>query len=304
MAALVSGECDLARDLGVTSVRVRESLPGYPGCIGLEVPNSERGTVLFQDTIMTMASKPKDKPYLAVGASSTGMPVALDLTAMPHLLVAGTTRSGKSQFLHGAICSLIRMDAKDLELVLVDPKMVEFTAYAHLPHLREPVATGVDSAGQVLTRLVAEMDRRYTELAAAGMSDIGQYRAAGKQMSYVVAIVDEFGDLMMSGLKHVTCMVETCVIRLAQKGRAAGVHLILSTQNPTVSVISNQIKANMPMRVAFKVTSYTESKVILDQGGAEQLLGEGDMLLSTGERLQGAYLDKQTIVGAVKAAGG
>ena len=305
LSALTSAEGDLARDLGVSSVRVLESMPGYPGCIGIEVPNDVRGTVSFQDTLLAMGSKPLDRPYIAVGASSTGQPVSLDLTTMPHLLVAGTTRSGKSQFLHAVICSLIRMHPLDLQLVLVDPKRVEFQGYDHLPQLRDPVARDLDKAVGCLTSLVDEMEDRYGLLSVRGVSDIAQYNKEHcGRMPYIVAVVDEFGDLMMSGQKSVTSEVESAVIRLAQKGRAAGIHVVMATQNPTVSVISNQIKANMPMRVAFRVTSYTESKVILDCGGAERLLGEGDMLLSTGMRLQGAYLDKRTIMGAVKAAGG
>ena len=313
LSSLTSAEGDLARDLGVTSVRVRDTMPGYPGCIGLEVPNEVRGTVLFKDTILAMSSKPKTRPYVAVGSSSTGQPVAIDLAAMPHLLVAGTTRSGKSQFLHAVICSLIRMHPRrDLQLVLVDPKRVEFRCYDNLPHLRAPVAREHGAALKVLDKLVDEMERRYEVLAEEGFSDIAQYKEGMVDvtqygeglMPYIVCVVDEFGDLMMSTDKNGVRDMEDSVIRLVQKGRAAGIHVVMATQNPTVAVISNQIKANMPMRVAFKVTSYTESKVILDGGGAERLLGEGDMLLSTGARLQGAYLDKRTIEDAVRAAGG
>jgi S-DNA-T family DNA segregation ATPase FtsK/SpoIIIE len=240
-----------------------------------------------------------------------GQPVVLDLASMPHLLVAGTTGSGKSVFLHTVICSLVScLGPEDLKLHLVDPKRVEFREYRGLPHLDGHVIHDQHEASKELETLVEQMEDRYRVLERAGAKDIVEYNALpvvvahpDVRMPYRVLVVDEFADLMMSGKGG--GYIEQQIIRLAQKARAVGIHIVLATQKPTVDVISKQIKANMPARIAFKVACGSDSRVILDTQGAESLLGKGDMLVQTEQtpltRVQGAHLDSATIHYIVKA---
>ena len=278
-------EDDIALRLGVDTVRVVPNLPGLP-YLGVEVPKAERDTVDFR-VGATSAVLP-----LHLGKDTTGQRVTVDLAKAPHLLVAGATGSGKSVAIHTMILSLLYAQT-DVRFLLVDPKMLEFGAYADLPHMLDKPVTDAMAATNWLNRLVENMQWRYEKLAEAQCRNIGEYNAQhARKLPYIVAVVDEWADLYAMQGKG----VELPVVRLAQKARAAGIHLILATQRPSVKVLPGLIKANFPARVALKVTNGTDSRVVLDQNGAERLLGWGDMLVSgfgllQPTRVHGAYAD-------------
>ena len=295
---------DIARALSAISVRVVEVIPGK-SVIGLEIPNEYREIVSFGEILNTQEFDESQSPLtLALGKDIGGQPVVADLAKMPHLLVAGTTGSGKSVAVNAMILSLLyKTLPKDVRLIMIDPKMLELSVYEGIPHLLTPVVTDMNEAANALRWCVAEMERRYRLMAALGVRNIASYNRrireaeeAGEpfpdplfnpeealegtehpvlqQLPFIVIIIDELADMMMVVGKK----VEELIARLAQKARAAGVHLILATQRPSVDVITGLIKANIPTRIAFQVSSKVDSRTILDQMGAEQLLGHGDML--------------------------
>ncbi|MGD9264804.1 MAG: DNA translocase FtsK 4TM domain-containing protein [Lysobacterales bacterium] len=317
---------DLARGLSVISVRVVEVIPGRP-TVGLEIPNDNRQMVYLSEILRSDVYEKHSAPLsLALGKSIQGQPVVVDLAKMPHLLVAGTTGSGKSVALNAMILSLIyKTSPDDVRLLMVDPKMLELSVYADIPHLLAPVVTDMKEAANALRWCVAEMDRRYRLMSVAGVRSLAGLNkkindAAAKgtplkdplftpdeldpdaeipdlvYLPHIVVIVDELADMMMILGKK----IDELIARLAQKARAAGIHLILATQRPSVDVITGLIKANIPTRIAFQVSSRVDSRTILDQMGAEQLLGHGDMLyLPPGrphpERVHGAYVSTEEV---------
>ena len=276
---------DLARALSVVSVRVVEIIPGKP-ILGLELPNKTRETVSLSEIVSsTQFEECTSSLPLALGKDISGTPVVALLDSMPHLLVAGTTGSGKSVSLNAMILSLLyRAQPRDVRLIMIDPKMLELSIYKDIPHLLTPVVTDMREAGNALKWCVAEMERRYRLLADAGVRNIagynkqvaeqGDHSAEMEHLPYIVVIIDELADLMMVTGKK----IEEQIVRLAQKARASGIHLILATQRPSVDVITGLIKANVPTRISFKVSSRIDSRTVLDQMGAEALLGQGDML--------------------------
>ena len=307
---------DLARALSVVSIRVVETIPGK-SCMGLEIPNPHRQTVRLSEILGSEAYHAMGSPLtLAMGKDIAGNPVVADLGKMPHLLVAGTTGSGKSVAINAMILSLLyKAEARNVRLILVDPKMLELSVYQDIPHLLAPVVVDMKQAANALNWCVAEMERRYKLMSWVGVRNLSGYNAkiaeAEKQgrvledpatiesgdpqpleaLPYIVVVIDELADLMMVVGKK----VEELIARLAQKARAAGIHLILATQRPSVDVITGLIKANIPTRVAFQVSSKIDSRTILDQSGAEALLGQGDMLYmppgsGLPQRLHGAFV--------------
>ena len=314
---------DLARALSAVSVRVVEVIPGK-SVIGLEIPNENRETVRLSDILISKAYDESHSPLtLALGKDIGGNPVVVDLARMPHLLVAGTTGSGKSVALNAMLLSLLFKSLPDVvRLILIDPKMLELAVYQGVPHLLAPVVTDMKEAANALRWCVAEMERRYRLMAALGVRNIAGFNRkvqdaakAGAPLAdplrspdpegvqptlevlpYILVLVDEYADLMMVVGKK----VEELIARLAQKARASGIHLILATQRPSVDVITGLIKANIPTRIAFQVSSKVDSRTILDQMGAEQLLGHGDMLYmapGTGVpvRVHGAFVSDQEV---------
>jgi S-DNA-T family DNA segregation ATPase FtsK/SpoIIIE len=317
---------DIARGLSVVSVRVVDVIPGK-SVIGLEIPNSNREMVYLSEILSSGKYDALKSPLaLALGKDIGGGPVVVDLQKMPHLLVAGTTGSGKSVALNAMVLSLLyKASPRDVRMIMIDPKMLELSVYQGIPHLLAPVVTDMKEAANALRWCVAEMERRYKVMSAVGVrnlagfnkkvrdaDDAGQplldplFRPDASQpqltaqplqaLPYVVVIIDEFADMMMIVGKK----VEELIARLAQKARAAGVHLILATQRPSVDVITGLIKANIPTRIAFQVSSKIDSRTILDQSGAETLLGHGDMLYlppgtATPERVHGAFVDDHEV---------
>ncbi len=300
---------DLARSLSLQSVRVVEVIPGRP-TIGLEIPNKKREVVSLNEVFASQTyQKFEGTLGLALGKDIDGHPYVADLAKMPHLLVAGTTGSGKSVSVNTMILSLLyKYTAEQVRLIMVDPKMLELSVYEGIPHLLAPVVTDMEEAASALRWSVAEMERRYKLMSALGVRNLvgynkkvreairrgepiadplheayeGELPRTLEELPYIVIIVDEFADLMMQVGKK----VEELIVRIAQKARAAGLHLILATQRPSVDVITGLIKSNVPTRIAFQVSSKMDSRVILDQIGAENLLGRGDMLyLPTGAGL-------------------
>ncbi len=296
---------DLARSLSVTSVRVVEVIPGKT-YVGLELPNKDRETVLLSEVLETeQYSKSKATLILALGKDISGYPVIVDLAKMPHLLVAGTTGSGKSVGINTMLISLLyKSSPEEVRLILVDPKMLELSVYEDIPHLLAPVVTDMKEAANALRWCVAEMERRYSLMAQVGVRNISGYnkKLLGGELSefaeehteklpHIVIVIDEFADMIMVVGKK----VEQLIARIAQKARAAGIHMILATQRPSVDVITGLIKSNIPTRMAYQVSSRIDSRTILDQQGAEQLLGHGDMLylppgLGTPIRVHGAFV--------------
>jgi S-DNA-T family DNA segregation ATPase FtsK/SpoIIIE len=307
---------DLARALSVVSLRVVENIPGK-SVIGLEIPNEYRETVRLSEGVSSQAYEEVASPLaLALGKDIGGASVVADLAKMPHLLIAGTTGSGKSVCINALILSLVyKSTPNQVRLIMVDPKMLELAVYDGIPHLLAPVVTDMKQAANALRWCIIEMERRYRLMAALGVRNIGGYNkkvkdaeAAGKPildpvaqpgaepaplgtLPYIVILIDELADLMMVVGKK----VEELIARLAQKARASGIHLILATQRPSVDVITGLIKANIPTRVAFQVSARVDSRTVLDQMGAEQLLGHGDMLfLQAGSgvptRVHGAFV--------------
>jgi len=322
---------DLARALSAISVRVVEIIPGK-SVVGLEIPNEKREIVTLGEII-------KSKPYdevtsplaLALGKDIGGVPVVADLARMPHLLIAGTTGSGKSVGINAMVLSLVyKATPEHVRMIMIDPKMLELSVYEGIPHLLAPVVTDMKQAANALRWCVAEMERRYQLMSMLGVRNIGGFNRKVKDaaeegkpikdpirmqkiaqgvpgivaedvedltpLPFIVVIIDELADLMMIVGKK----VEELIARLAQKARAAGIHLILATQRPSVDVITGLIKANIPTRIAFQVSAKVDSRTILDQSGAESLLGHGDMLYlppgtSIPTRVHGAFVSDQEV---------
>jgi S-DNA-T family DNA segregation ATPase FtsK/SpoIIIE len=307
---------DLARALSVYSIRVVETIPGK-SCMGLEIPNPHRQIVRLSEIVSSRAYHEMHSPLtLALGKDIAGNPVVADLAKMPHLLVAGTTGSGKSVALNAMILSILyKTEPREVRLIMVDPKMLELSTYQGIPHLLAPVVTDMRHAANALNWCMGEVERRYRLMTWVAVRNLSGYNhkvsdaeKSGsplkdpetldlteprnlERLPHIVVIIDELADLMMvSGKK-----VEELIARLAQKARAAGVHLILATQRPSVDVITGLIKANIPTRIAFQVSSKVDSRTILDQQGAESLLGQGDMLYlppgaGMSQRVHGAYV--------------
>jgi S-DNA-T family DNA segregation ATPase FtsK/SpoIIIE len=315
-AQIVNLMKDLARALSVVSIRVVETIPGK-SCMGLELPNAKRQIVRLVELLSSTTYNDTASPLsLALGKDIAGKPVIVDLARMPHLLVAGTTGSGKSVAVNAMILSLLyKAEPRQVRLILIDPKMLELSVYEGIAHLLAPVVTDMKLAANALNWCVGEMERRYRLMSTLGVRNLSGYNArvadakrAGKpltnpfsltpdapepieEMPLIVVVIDELADLMMvTGRK-----IEELIARIAQKARAAGIHLILATQRPSVDVITGLIKANIPSRIAFQVASKIDSRTILDQMGAETLLGQGDMLYlppGTGhpQRVHGAFV--------------
>ena len=317
---------DLARSLAVISVRVVEVIPGK-SVVGIEIPNVDRETVKMSEVLKSAAYDESPSVLsLALGQDISGVPVVQDLAKMPHLLVAGTTGSGKSVGLNAMILSLLfKSSPEEVRMIMVDPKMLELAVYEGIPHLLTPVVTDMKDAANALRWCVAEMERRYRLMASLGVRNVSGFNRKIKDakkvgeplrdpfwvveeaeeaelapeleaLPFIVVVIDEFADMMMIVGKK----VEELIARIAQKARAAGIHLILATQRPSVDVITGLIKANIPSRIAFQVSSKVDSRTILDQGGAEQLLGHGDMLyLAAGSplpvRVHGAFVDDDEV---------
>ena len=324
---------DLARSMAVISVRVVEVIPGK-SVVGIEIPNETREMVRLREVLSSDAYDRSSSPLtLALGNDIAGSPVVADLAKMPHLLVAGTTGSGKSVGINAMLLSILfKASPEEVKLILIDPKMLELSVYDDIPHLLTPVITDMKDASTGLMWCVGEMERRYKLMAALGVRNIAGYNRKIEEaeksgnpitdplwvfnpddmgwdesqeppeapilesLPYIVVVVDEFADMMMIVGKK----VEQLIARIAQKARAAGIHLILATQRPSVDVITGLIKANVPSRIAFQVSSKIDSRTILDQGGAEQLLGHGDMLFlppgtSVPDRIHGAFVDDHEV---------
>ena len=317
---------DLARSLAVISVRVVEVIPGK-SFVGIEIPNEQREVVRLKEILNSREYRDANTPLtLALGKDIAGTPVMADIGRMPHLLVAGTTGSGKSVGINAMLLSMLyKATPEQLRLILVDPKMLELSVYDGIPHLLTPVVTDMKDAAQALNWCIAEMERRYQLMAALGVRNISGYnrridegQRIGKpvldplwpddaeegadpapalaKLPFIVVVIDEFADMMMIVGKK----VEQLIARLAQKARAAGIHLVLATQRPSVNVVTGLIKANVPARISFQVSSSVDSRTVLDQGGAEQLLGYGDMLFlppGTGmpTRVHGAFVSDEEV---------
>ena len=319
---------DIARSLAVISVRVVEVIPGK-SVVGIEIPNIDRKIVMMSEVLKSRVYDRAGSPLsLALGQDISGAPVVEDLTKMPHLLVAGTTGSGKSVGLNAMILSILfKASPENVRMIMIDPKMLELAVYEGIPHLLTPVVTDMKDAANTLRWCVAEMERRYRLMASLGVRNIAGFNRKIEEgvknntplldplweatpmldgveqsaplletLPFIVVVIDEFADMIMIVGKK----VEELIVRIAQKARAAGIHLILATQRPSVDVITGLIKANVPTRIAFQVSSKIDSRTILDQGGAEQLLGHGDMLyLPAGsplpQRVHGAFVSDDEV---------
>jgi DNA segregation ATPase FtsK/SpoIIIE, S-DNA-T family len=313
---------DMARALGVGAVRVVAPLPGKH-TIGIEVPNSEKEKVRFKSMMELAGDAPKGMEIpLFLGKDSSGSALVSDLTKMPHLLIAGTTGSGKSVCINSIVTGIMLTKRPDeVKLILIDPKMVEMTAFNTIPHLMCPIVTETQMAVQILEWATMQMDERYEILAEGRVKNIAEYNTLGaeeivrrfepasaeedakipKRLPYIVIVIDELADLMMTAAKE----IESFIVRLAQKSRAVGIHIVLATQRPQATVVTGLIKSNMPCRIGFRVAAKMDSRIILDQNGAETLLGEGDMLfLKPGTsdliRAQGTLVDEEEIKRIVK----
>ncbi|MFS0553113.1 DNA translocase FtsK [Brevibacillus sp. 179-C9.3 HS] len=304
VSRIVSLTDDLALALAAKDIRIEAPIPGK-SAIGIEVPNSEVAVVSLREVLE--APEYQDAPgklTVALGRDISGEPIVADLTKMPHLLVAGATGSGKSVCINGLIMSILfKAKPEEVKLMMVDPKMVELNVYNGIPHLLAPVVTDPRRASVALKKVVSEMERRYNLFAKTGSRNIEMYNAQveGTPLPYIVVIVDELADLMMVAPGE----VEDAICRLAQMARASGIHLIIATQRPSVDVITGVIKANIPSRIAFGVSSMADSRTILDMGGAEKLLGRGDMLslpmgASKPIRVQGAFVSDKEVEEVVR----
>ncbi len=297
---------DIAYALAATEVRILAPIPGK-SAVGVEVPNTRPATVTLGDAFQEYPSTNDMTLPVGLGKDISGRAVFLDLSEMPHLLVAGTTGSGKSVMLNSLLTSLLlTADPRRVKMVLIDPKRVELAPFGKIPHLITPVVTDVKKAANALSWAVAEMERRYEVLERKGVRSLEVYNErAENEMPYIVIVIDELADLMMAA----AAKVEDAVIRIAQKARAVGIHLVVATQRPSVDVITGMIKANIPSRVAFAVSSQVDSRVILDAAGAESLLGMGDMLYkpvsaSRPSRVQGAFISDGEVDEIVAACAG
>ena len=321
---------DLARSLSTVSVRVVEIIPGKP-FVGLEIPNEVRELVSFGEIVKSEAYDSLGTPLaLALGKSISGEPVVADLARMPHLLIAGTTGSGKSVAINAMVLSLLyKSTPEHVRMIMIDPKMLELSVYEGIPHLLAPVVTDMQEAANALRWCVAEMDRRYALMSTLGVRQLAGYNRRVSEaiergeplldpgwqsddveespqqlepLPNIVVVIDELADMMM--LVGKKC--EELIARLAQKARASGIHMIIATQRPSVDVITGLIKANIPTRIAFQVSAKVDSRTILDQIGAEHLLGHGDMLYlpsgsSLPERVHGAFVSDQEVHAVVKS---
>ena len=324
--AVLNLEKDLARSLGVASIRVVETIPGKT-CMGLELPNPKRQMIRLSEIFNApVFQDSKSKLTLALGQDITGQPVVTDLAKAPHLLVAGTTGSGKSVGVNAMILSMLfKATPEEVRMIMIDPKMLELSIYEGIPHLLAPVVTDMKLAANALNWCVNEMEKRYRLLSHMGVRNLAGFNqkiaeatTRGEKLAnpfsltpgdpepleklpFIVVVVDEFADLMMTAGKK----IEELIARLAQKARAAGIHLILATQRPSVDVITGLIKANIPTRIAFQVSSKVDSRTILDQMGAENLLGQGDMLflppgIGYPQRVHGAFASDDEVHGVVE----
>lgn len=322
ISKIISLEHELSMALKAISLRIIAPIPGKSS-IGVEVSNKKLATVYVREIIGSEAFENKHlKIPLCLGKNTTGEPYVTDLVKMPHLLVAGATGSGKSVSLNVMILSILyKMMPEDAKFIMIDPKMLELNFYSHIPHLLYPVVTSPEEAAKILKWAIKEMERRYELMATASVRNIEQYNEkildksqqlffddgydnvninGGKKLPYIIIIIDELADLMMVAAKE----VETYITRLAQKARAAGIHMIVATQRPSVDVITGLIKANFPARIAFKVASKIDSRTIIDSNGADTLLGQGDMLFlkpatSNLIRIHGAYVTEKEIENVV-----
>ena len=296
---------DLALAMKAMSIRIIAPIPGK-AVVGIEVPNQTRDTILLREMMECPAfSKSRSRLSLALGKDISGSPYIADLARMPHLLVAGATGTGKSVSVNAMILSLLfKATPEDVRFLMVDPKMLELSAYEGIPHLITPVITDPKKAAGALRCIVSEMGKRYKLMAEKGAKNIERYnqmiedggRPDEKKLPFIVVIIDELADLMMTSGKD----VEECLVRLSQMARASGIHLMIATQRPSVDVVTGLIKTNFPARIAFQLPSRTDSRTILDAGGAETLLGQGDMLFlppgtSKLQRLHGAYVSETEI---------
>lgn len=301
---------DIKMALAAKDIRIEAPIPGK-SAVGIEIPNAEASTVPFRDVLKDVPEKKKNSKLLVpLGKDVMGMSVYAELDKMPHLLIAGATGSGKSVCVNGIICSLLmRAKPDEVKLMLVDPKKVELSNYNGIPHLLSPVITDPKKAAKALRVVVMEMERRYEVFASANARNITSYNEYAKMhnesceendkkeiLPYIVVILDEVADLMMVASKD----VEDCIMRISQMARAAGIHLIVATQRPSTDVITGVVKANIPSRIAFAVSSQIDSRTILDMAGAEKLLGKGDMLFSpmgasAPIRVQGSYVSDEEV---------
>ena len=312
VAKVTSLNRDIAYSMAATDVRILAPIPGK-SAIGVEVPNESRQLVSLGDLMVSPEAKAASHPLeVAVGKDIAGRAVFMNLASTPHMLIAGATGAGKSSGINSILTSLLMRSTPDqVRLILIDPKQVEMGQYARLPHLLTAPVTNPKKAANALGWAVKEMERRYDLLVEVGFRDIGGYNQAFdrgevvqeregfppyERLPFIVVVVDELNDLMMVAARD----VEECITRIAQKARAVGIHLIVATQRPSVNVITGVIKANIPARMAFAVSSLTDSRVILDQPGAEKLVGKGDMLLLPGntnipQRIQGSWVDEEEV---------
>ncbi|MEM6997664.1 MAG: DNA translocase FtsK 4TM domain-containing protein [Patescibacteria group bacterium] len=296
LTKITSLESNIALDLAAQSIRIEAPIPGKRA-VGIEVPNKKSATVRLSSLLSSRewTSAKAGGLNFTIGKDIAGLPELGSLEKMPHLLIAGQTGSGKSVMINTLLTSMLyRLSPSELKLILVDPKQVELTPYNDIPHLLTPVITQPEKCISALKWAVAEMERRLRTFADAGKRNISEYNnlPGENHMPYVVIVIDELADLMMMAARD----VEALIVRIAQKARAAGIHLVLATQRPSVDVITGLIKANVPARIAFTVASQVDSRTIIDQVGAEKLLGMGDMLFSTSQmpkpkRVQGAFID-------------
>ncbi|MBR2855324.1 DUF87 domain-containing protein [Candidatus Saccharibacteria bacterium] len=307
LSKILARDKELALNLAVDKIRIEAPIPGTRS-VGVEIPNARSADVRMRGVLESPEWKKAKGPLtFVVGKDISGKSVVADLADMRHLLIAGTTGSGKSVMTNTLISSLLYRNApSDMKLIIVDPKQVEMAQYEDIPHLLTPIITSTEKALSAMKWAVGEMERRYTQMANEKVKNIADYNAKMEKdkdpekegkMPYIVIVIDEMADLMMMAGKD----LEVLIVRIAQKGRAAGIHLVLATQRPEVKVITGLIKANVPSRIAFAVGSQMDSRIMLDQGGAEKLLGKGDMLMLTTEmmgkprRIQGAWASDKDI---------
>ena len=285
---------DLGLALMADHIRILAPIPGT-SLVGFEVANKEPSTIGLKKVLSEYTGK--EKLPMTLGVDTTGKPKIFDLAKMPHLLIAGQTGSGKSVCLNSIILSLIfTKKPEEVKLILVDPKRVEMTSYKNIPHLSQPVIVEPAEATEAFRALTVEMERRYQVLSEAGVRNIESYNESGLKMPYIVVVVDEMSDLMLTSGKD----LETLIVRLAQLARAVGIHLVLATQKPIVKVITGLIKSNMPSRIAFQVACKMDSRIIIDKSGGESLIGRGDMLMtypgtSEPERYHGCWVSDNEI---------